>query len=115
QELLDVGADRRGAAADGDVVEERGPRRGHRLVLGDSDAADRAARAGDADGGEHRLLEADALEDGVDAEAAGELAHPLDCLVAALADDVRGAELLCERDPVVMAAEDDDPLGAETL
>ena len=42
----------------------------------------------------HRLLEADALEDGVGAEAAGQLAHPLDGLVAALADDVGRAELL---------------------
>ena len=60
-----------------------------------------------------RLLEADALEDGVDAEAAGELAHALDGLVAALADDVRRAELARERDPVGVTAEDDDLLGAE--
>ena len=41
----------------------------------------------------HRLLEADALEHGVGAVAAGQLAHALDGLVAALADDVGGAEL----------------------
>src|SRR5205085_12077379 len=80
-----------------------------------ADSADRAAGAGDADRRLHRLLEADALEDGVGAVAAGELANALDCLVAALADDVRRAEFLCERGPLVMAAENDDPLGAETL
>ena len=41
----------------------------------------------------HRLLVADALEHRVGAEAAGQLAHALDRLVAALADDVGGAEL----------------------
>ena len=41
-----------------------------------------------------RLLGADALEDGVDAEAAGQLAHAFDRLLAALADDVGRAELL---------------------
>src|SRR5205085_8406335 len=55
----------------------------------------------------------DALEDRVDAEAAGELVHAFDRLVAALADDVRRAELLRERGPVRMPAEDDDVLGAQ--
>ena len=62
-----------------------------------------------------RLLVADALEDGVGAEAAGQLAHALDRLVAALADDVGRAELPRERDPVRVAAEEDDPLRAEPL
>ena len=58
---------------------------------------------------------ADALEHGVGAEAVGQFAHALDRLLAALADDVRCAELLGERDPVGMTAEEDDPLGAEPL
>ena len=58
---------------------------------------------------------ADALEHGVSAEAAGELAHTFDGLVAALADDVGGAERAPERDPVGMPAEQDDLLGAEAL
>ena len=48
------------------------------------------------------------------AEAVCELADALDRLVAALADDVGCAELLCEGDPVGVPAEDDDPLRAET-
>ena len=51
----------------------------------------------------------------MDADAAGELAHALDRLVAALAHDVGGAELARQRDPVGVAAEDDDLLGAEAL
>ena len=47
------------------------------------------------------------------AEAVGQLAYALDCLVAALADDVRCAELLSERDPIWMAAEENDLLGPE--
>src|SRR5438128_1156630 len=49
QKLLDVRAGRGGSAAYGDVVVERRPRRGHRLVLGNPDAADGAARTGDAE------------------------------------------------------------------
>ena len=60
-----------------------------------------------------RLAVADAFEDGVGAEAAGELAHALDRLVAALADDVGRAELARERDAVGVAAQHDDLLGAE--
>src|SRR5207245_7023047 len=83
------------------------------LLLRNADAADRAAGAGDAERRDRRLLVADTLEDGVGAEAAGELAHTLDCFVAALADDVGCAEVLCERDAVGVPAEDDDLLGAE--
>ena len=49
----------------------------------------------------------------MDAKAAGELAHALDRLVAALAHDVGCAELFSERDPVGMPAQHDDLLGAE--
>ena len=58
---------------------------------------------------------ADALEHRVGAEAAGQLLDALDRLLAALADDVGGAELAGERDPVGVAAQDDDLLGAEAL
>ena len=51
----------------------------------------------------------------MDAEAVREVAHALDRLLAALAHHVGCAELPCECNPVRMAAEDDDLLGAETL
>src|SRR5207302_5100417 len=89
------------------------PRRGHRLVLRDADAADCAARTRDAERRAHRLLEADALEDGVDAEAVGEFAHALNRLVASLADAVCCAELSRKRDPHGMTAQENDLLGAE--
>ena len=75
-------------------VEERLDGLGNRVVLGNADAADRAARLGRSQGGERRLLVADALEHRVGAEAVGQLANALDRLVAALADDVGRAELL---------------------
>ncbi len=49
------------------------------------------------------------------AEAVGQLLHALDRLVAAFLDDVRRAELPGQRDPVLVVAEHDDPLGAEPL
>ena len=49
----------------------------------------------------------------MDAEAFGELAHALDRLIAALADDVGGAELARQRGPVDVTPEEDDLLGAE--
>ncbi len=49
------------------------------------------------------------------AVASGQLPHALDGFLAALADDVGGAELARERDPVGVPAEDDDLLGAEAL
>ena len=67
-------------------------------VLRHADPADGAARPRDAERGDHRLRVADALEHRVGAVAAGQLAHALDRLVAALADDVGGAELAAERD-----------------
>ena len=47
-------------------------------------------------------------------EAAGQLADSRDRLLPALAHDVRRAEFFRQRDPVGMAAQDDDLLGAET-
>ena len=45
----------------------------------------------------------------------GELADALDGFLAALAHDVGCAELLSQRGPLRVAAEQDDPLGAEAL
>ena len=87
-------------------------RLGDRLLLRDADAPDGAPGADDCSAVTIDCL-ADALEHRVGAEAAGQLAHALDRLVAALADDVGRAELARERDAVGMAAEDDDLLGAE--
>src|SRR5215207_5729530 len=92
QKLLDVRADGGRAARDDDVVEERRLRRRNLLVLRDADASDRAARPRDAQCRDRRLLIADALQDGVRAEAARQLAHALYARVAALADNVRRAE-----------------------
>ena len=58
---------------------------------------------------------ADAFEDRVRAEAAGQLHHALHGLIAALAHHVGGAERLGQRNPVRMATQDDDLLGAKPL
>lgn len=42
----------------------------------------------------------DALQDGMNAEAAGQLAHPFDSRLAPFAHDIRGAEYLRQRDAV---------------
>src|SRR5207302_7946898 len=86
-----------------------------RLVLRDADTPDRAAGVGDLDRGQRGLLEADALEHRMGAVAVGELTHALDGLVAAFADDVGRAEFARERYPVRVAAEEDDPVGAQAL
>jgi hypothetical protein len=46
-------------------------------------------------------------------EAARQFANPLGGLLATLANDIGGSELLPEREPVGVVAEQDDPLGAE--
>ena len=58
-------------------------------------------------------LGADGLDDRVGAEAVGEVLDPGDAVVAALLDDVGGAELAGELLAGFVAAHDDDPLGAE--
>ena len=62
--------------------------------MGNTNAADCTTWTRDAESREHRLFEADALEDGVDAKAVGELAHALDGLLASPArfarDDIPG-------------------------
>jgi hypothetical protein len=57
----------------------------------------------------------DALQHGVHAESCAEFPHALDGLLAALGDHVGGAELARERNPVGVAAHDDDLLRAEAL
>jgi len=80
-------ADRRRPAVEVDVREEQALAvEGD--VVGDADVADEAAGAGDADRLLHRLLGADALEGGVDADAPGQLLDGGDAVGAALGDDV---------------------------
>ncbi len=86
---------------------------GDRDVVGDADEADVAAGAGGVDGLHHGLLGADGLDDRVGAEAAGELLDLRDALLAALLDDVGGAELAGQRLAVRVPAEGDDAFGAE--
>src|SRR5205823_1927640 len=112
-QLLDVRARGRRAAADRDVVRERLDRVRDRLVLWVAHPADGAAGARDPHGRPRRLVVADALEGGIDAEAVRELAHAFDRFVSALADDVASAELPGQRRPGFVAAEDDDLLGPE--
>src|SRR5438034_97479 len=83
------------------------------ICAGCAGEADGTTRSDNADRGEHGLLGADALEDGVDAEAARQLAHARHPLLATLAHDVRCAKLFRQRDPVPMAAENEDLLGAQ--
>ena len=106
--------DRGGAAVDVDAGHEELVA-GDRDVVGDADEADVAPGAGGVDGLHHGFLGADGLDDRVRAEPAGELLDPGHAVVAALLDDVGGAELAGERLPVGVAAEGDDPLGAELL
>ena len=82
---------------------------------GHADAADGAAGAYDAE----RLLVGghvpDGLEHDVGAVAAGELADSVDALLAALGDHVGGAELAAEVGAGLVAAHQDDLLGAQAL
>ena len=84
-------------------------------MLGHTDATDRTTGARDLERSDDSLLKAHALENRVGAEPAGQLSDALDRLVAALMDDVRGAKLLPERNPLGVVAEQDDPFGAEPL
>src|SRR4051794_18232560 len=75
QQLLDVGPHGCGAAVEGDVAPEQAGEAGRCFfVLGDTDAADGAARANRADGLVVGVAVADRFEDLVAAEAAGEVA-----------------------------------------
>ena len=56
---------------------------------------------------------ADGLHDDVGAVAAGQFADLVDALLAALGDDIGGAELAAEAGAVRVASHEDDLLGAE--
>src|SRR5205807_1771379 len=96
------------------VVVERRSRRWHRLVLGNPNATDCATWTGNAECRAFRLLKADALEDGVDSEAVGEIAHTRDRLVASLADNISCAKLSRQCDPIGMTPQNDDLLGTKS-
>src|SRR5437870_10092775 len=115
KQLLNVRSYRGRPAADREIVVERRLRAGDRLVMGDADAADGTTGTGNPNRGTHRFLSADALEHGMDAEAAGQRAHARDGLLAPLAHDVRRAEPFRRGDPVALAAQAPDLLGAEAL
>src|SRR3954447_3532847 len=65
QQFLDIGAHRRGTAADDDVLVEKRLRGGDGFVMRDANAADRTARAGNTDGCVHSLVGTDAFQHGV--------------------------------------------------
>src|SRR4051812_27068529 len=88
---------------------------GQRDAVSDADVADMPAGTGGTDRLHHRLLRTDGLDDGVRAEAAGELREPSHSFVTALDDDVGGAVLASELLPVLVPAEDDDALRSELL
>src|SRR5919106_6753877 len=115
EQFLDVRPRGSQPATDRHVMEEGGLRRRDRLFLWGAHSADRAAGAGELDCRLDCLAVADALENGVDAVAVGQLLEALDGLVAAFADDVGSTEFARERGPVGVAAHDDDLLGAEPL
>jgi hypothetical protein len=86
-----------------------------RVVLRDADAPDDAAGPRDLQRGVDGLFETHAFEHRVRTETLGQVSNSLDGVLAALAYDVRGAELLPEPDPLVVVTEQDDLLGAEPL
>ena len=61
------------------------------------------------------LLSADAFEDTVNAKAVSQCSYALSRLLATLAHHIGGAERFRERDPVGVAAQDDDLFGAEAF
>ncbi|GAA2568447.1 hypothetical protein GCM10010398_67780 [Streptomyces fimbriatus] len=103
-----------GAAAQADVGEEQLlPVVGD--LVRDADEADVPARPGRVQGLPHGLRGADALQDAVGTDAAGQLLDPGHALLAALGDDVGGAER--EGEPLAgrVAGHGDDPLRAHLL
>ena len=96
QQLLDVAAHGRDAAVDADVAVEERAHGQLGSAVRRADVADHAAGSRGADRLVHRLLGADALEHAVGADAARELLHGGHADVAALGDDVRGAEVARE-------------------
>src|SRR3954470_4115898 len=112
QQFVNVRAHRRRAACDDDVAVKHGLRARDGVVMGHAHAADRAAGADDAHRGDHRLSRADAFEHGLDTKAPGQGTHAFHRLIPALAYDVRRAERPRELDPRLVAAHNDDLLGA---
>ena len=80
------------------------------LAMRDADDADGGAGPGDGERGRNGLRGADALERRVGADAAGELEHSLDRLLAARLDDVGGAELTGDLLPPSVTTERDSAL-----
>src|SRR3954453_14396323 len=115
-ELLDVGTHRGGPTGESDVrPEEAAEADGGVLVLRDTDAADHAAGADDAEGllvGGHV---ADGLEDGVHPVAAGELAVLRYAFLPASGNDVGGAEFAAQVSACRVTAHQDNLLRAEAL
>ena len=83
--------------------------------MGHADVADHRSGPRDRECGGHRLAGADALKRGVDADAVGELHDGVRGLVAAVLDDIGGAEVARKPLPVGVAAQRDDALGAQPL
>ena len=81
----------------------------------DSDRADHRARAGDRECRSHRLVRPDTLEGGVDADTVGHRHDSLGRGVAALGEDVGGAELARQRLAGGVPRQRDDPGGAEAF
>src|SRR4051812_1270776 len=109
-QIRKIAANGCGATEKTDVPEEE-IRAVERDAVRDADVADRSAGSRGPDRLLHRLLSANALEDRISPDAVRQLFDPLDALVAALANDVRGAELACELLPRVVAAHRDDAFG----
>src|SRR4029079_11083098 len=86
-----------------------------RVALGHSHAADRTPGPCDLQRGDDRLFKPDALQHRVRSKAARQLLDALDGLVTAFADNIGSAELLTERDPLEVTAEQDDPLRTKAL
>ena len=84
------------------------------VILGNAYTPDRSPWTGDRERSLDGLFKAHALKNRV-RTVLGQLAHMLDCLLATFAHDVGGSELLSERDPLRVAAEEDDPFSAEAL
>jgi hypothetical protein len=112
-ELLHVGAGGGDAAGEGDVAQELAEAERDLGVLRGAGAADDAAvadRAGSLDEG---VLEADAFQHPVSAGTAGQVPHGGYAVLAALGDHVGGAELTAQGCLPRVAADHDDPAGAE--
>lgn len=83
--------------------------------MSDADVADVPTGPGCVSRLHHRLLRADCFDHRVRAQPAGEVLDRRDAGLAALGDDVGGAELEREFLPWLVSAHRDDPFGAEML